>query len=312
MPPPIPIPDEVQTWLREVFASCNLRVAELVSTVPTTHETPLDMTFVQHFLGVSAPHAFDSGWSVHISTHYLGGGRHWSEWPGWPMKWEIADIGFLVLFRQAGQLIRSKVALLQSKRLYPDELELEEDTPLDYMQGFGRLMSSDEDWGRVLQPRTFTFSEQSRYRALISGVSQYQAIASYEQQRDIPVYYLLYNPLRIPSTAVMPIMAGREVPQLALEVGCRVVPAQQLRIVMDREQAGRSPAYGQLRDSLPAPFDTATYAAGWPLEHFVVDLVLDCQAGYVAAGPNDNGLDYLFNRRSGPISAALAVTIDAP
>ncbi len=49
-----------------------------------------------------------------------------------------------------------------------------------------------------------------------------------------------------------------------------------------------------------------------PLEHFVVDLLLECETGYIATSPSDGGLDYIFNRRTGPISAALAVTIDAP
>jgi len=48
------------------------------------------------------------------------------------------------------------------------------------------------------------------------------------------------------------------------------------------------------------------------LEHFVVDLVLECEAGYIASSPDDGGLNYIFNRRTGPISAALALTIDAP
>jgi hypothetical protein len=34
-------------------------------------------------------------------------------------------------------LLRSTVALFQSKRLHPDEQEWEEDIPLDYMLGFG-------------------------------------------------------------------------------------------------------------------------------------------------------------------------------
>jgi hypothetical protein len=54
------------------------------------------------------------------------------------------------------------------------------------------------------------------------------------------------------------------------------------------------------------------HPAGWRLEHFVIDLVLDCQAGHIAASRDDGGLNYIFNRRTGPISAALAVTIDAP
>jgi len=44
----------------------------------------------------------------------------------------------------------------------------------------------------------------------------------------------------------------------------------------------------------------------------VVDLLLNCETGYIASSPSDGGLNYIFNRRSGPISAAIALTIDAP
>lgn len=74
MTPPIPIPDDVRAWRARVFAGCNERVSNLVTDVPTTHETPLDMTFIQHFLGVSAPHRLPSDWTVQFSTHYFGGG----------------------------------------------------------------------------------------------------------------------------------------------------------------------------------------------------------------------------------------------
>src|SRR5579872_1321529 len=286
MAPPFPIPADVRTWLLGVFRACNDRVTNLISEVPTMHEVSLDMTFIQHFLGVSAPHQFSSGWTVDLSTHYLGSGRHWAEWPDWPRRWEIADIGVLVMFRQGGKLIRTKVALLQSKRLYPDELEWDEDSPLDYMVGFGRLFREDDEWRVVTAPRHFGFTEQSRYKALVTGLGQYAAITAYEQQHTIPVYYLLYNPTQIPTTATLPIEPGRR-PARASEVGCRIVPAAQLRNVLAPKAEGSSPAYGDLVDSLPPPFDVQAHRAGWRLEHFVVNLLLDCETGYIAASRTD-------------------------
>lgn len=200
------------------------------------------------------------------------------------------------LFRQAGKLIRSKVALLQSKRLYPDELEWDEETPLNYMRGFGRLFQPDEDWADVTAPRQFNFSEHSRYKALVTGLGQYKAITEYEKRNSIPVYYLLYNPTRIPSTVVLPIS-----PQVrtshACEVGCRVVPASQLRAAIAGKPEGSSPAYRDLTTSLPAPFDNQAHCSGWRLEHFVVNLLLECDVGYIANSPSDGGLNYIFNRR---------------
>jgi hypothetical protein len=301
----------VQTWLRDTFRSCNERVSSVVTRVPTTHETTLDMAFMEHFASMAAPVQFPSGWMVEISTHFLGGGRHYGDWPEFPRRWEIADIGFLVLFRQNGKLIRSKVALLQSKRLYPDELEWDEDNPLDYMIGFGRLFRPDDDWAAVTAPRPFSFTQQSRYKAPMTGVRQYQAIARYETDRKIPVYYLLYHPWQVPHTVTFPLRPGYQVTETC-DVGCRVVPARQLRAALDGQPDGHSPAYGELQRALTSPFMANEHRSGWRLEHFVVDLLLECQVGHVAQSPNDAGLNYIFNRRTGPISASLALTIDAP
>lgn len=311
MAPPIPIPTDVREWLRDVFGGCNSSVATTISRMPTIHEVPLDMAFIRHFLDVSAPRRFPSGWTVEISTHYLGGGRHFAEFEDWPRRWEIADIGLLVVFREGGRLLRSKVALLQSKRLYPDEQEFDEDSPLDYMTGFGRLFRGDDEWAAITEPRRFGFTPDSRYKALLTGVTQYRNIASFESQCDVPVYYLLYNPLQIPSSTTLPLTGGASVSGVC-EVGCRVVPARRLRAALAQRPDGHSPGYGELRSSLGDPFAADVHPAGWRLEHFVVDLVLECEAGYVANDRKDDGLYYVFNRRTGPIAAALAVTLDAP
>jgi hypothetical protein len=63
---------------------------------------------------------------------------------------------------------------------------------------------------------------------------------------------------------------------------------------------------------LADPFRLNQHQNGWRREHFVVYLLLECEVGYIANSPNDGGLNFIFNRRTGPISAALALTIDAP
>ncbi len=81
--------------------------------------------------------------------------------------WEIADIGILVIFRGKATILATKIALLQSKRLYPDEIENAVDMhPVDYMVGFGRLLKSDSEYRSHVKPRTFHFSPGSKYRAL--------------------------------------------------------------------------------------------------------------------------------------------------
>jgi hypothetical protein len=214
------------------------------------------------------------------------------------------------LCSQAGKLLRAKVALLQSKRLYPDEQEFEEDTPIEYELGFGRLFESDEEWAIVGGPRRYGFTEDSRYKALHIGTPQYNAMASFEDQQHVPVHYLLYHPLCIPSSAVIP-REGNQPDNGKCDAGCRIVPAARLRRVAADWSVGYSPAYSDLRDGLGQPF-TSENTVGWTLENFVADLLIECEEGYIAKGVEDEGLNYVLYRRVAPIAAAIAITLDAP
>jgi hypothetical protein len=299
----IAIPPDVRAWLTGVFADCNHHVAAKMSQVPTVHETSLDLSFIEHLSYFVSPVQFPSKWLVRIDTHYLGGGRHWGEW-------EVADIGVLVIFRQGGHIVRTKVVLLQSKRLYPDEQELSEDEPIDYMIGFGRLMKGDESYLRITAPRTFSFSETSRYKAFRVGDRQFEAIRAYEKQYGIPVHYMLYHPLQLPYAQHVPVTPGPAHPQ-ACEVGCRVISASDVNNTLGKFEKGYAPTFEDVR-SIPSLATDGGKRPGWRLEAFIVDRVLDCHEGYIASDERDDGLSLVFNRRSGPISAAIAITFDAP
>ncbi|WP_419859583.1 hypothetical protein [Candidatus Palauibacter sp.] len=275
-----------------------------MACIPTVHETSLDFSFIEALTHYAAPLRFNSGWTIRLDTHYLGGGRHW-------YGWEVADIGILVLFRRAGTLIRSKIGLFQSKRLYPIEQGFDEDTSIDYMIGFGRLLESDETFLRVTEPRTFSFERASRYKVLSVGDSQWEAIRNYENNYGIPVHYLLYHPLSIPSVAAIP---GSPTPTSPgpCHVGARVVPASCVRLGLESKEPNYSPSYADFEFRLPPPFDEPDNTCGWRLEEFITTLLVTCQEGYIAEDPADEGLDRVFNRRAGPISAAISVTFDAP
>jgi hypothetical protein len=302
---PFSIPPEVIDWIRDVFAAVNSRVSAKLSAFPTTHETSFDMSFIEEVSQHSAPVAFSSGWLVRLETHFLGGGRYWG-------RWEIADIGVLVVFRRAGVVVQTKIALLQSKRLYPVEAQTTaEDHPLDYIVGFGRLLPAEQEYKSAVKARTFSFVKDSRFRALEYGDGQYQAILDYEKDASVPVHYLLYNPLRLPLTVTYPVESSGTKTQIGSEpVGARVVSAVALDAHLNGQiGVGDSPAFDQVFRSPVSPTSVP-----WPLEYFIADLVLSCKEGHIA-GVNpmsDEALYAVFNRRSGPISAAIAITIDAP
>lgn len=301
----IPLPPDVKAWIHDVFASCNQRISAKLSRIPTAHETSLDMTFVEHFSEFSAPIRFPSEWIVTLDTHYLGGMRHF-------YSWEIADIGLLIVFRRAGKAVLTKVALLQSKRLYPVEEEFNEDHPAYYTLGFGRLLKPDASFASIAAPRAFSFDQTSRYKALRVKDEQYEAIRQYETKHKIPVHYLLYHPVAIPWSVVLPAVdTTAALPEC--EVGCRVTPARDVRKALNKHDQNYSPVLGDLQFLLPAPFTEQENAAGWRVEDFVTELVLTCKEGYVAEDvQQDEGLFQIFNRRSGPIAAAIAITFDAP
>lgn len=303
--PPFAVPPPVLDWIRNVFAEVNRRSAATLTRIPTTFETTLDHGLIAHLSEYAAPFRFLSDWIVTLDTHYLGGGRYWG-------SWEIADIGMLVVFRRGGVIVGTKIALLQSKRLYPDEIENAVDMhPVDYGVGFGRLLASEGEYRAQVKPRLFHFSPQSRYRALEFRDEQYQGILDYGVKKKIPVYYLLYHPLDIPSSAALPAQAEEKNEAAEARVACRILKADTL----DRKLA----AAGLKKAQHPA-FATVAGAAAdfdddfWTLHNFVADLVIECKEGYIAGTTptEDDGLFQVFNRRSGPISAAISITIDAP
>lgn len=306
----IQLPYDVIDWLKGVFRRCNIEAASKLTLVPNCHEPWIDFAIIENLQRVSAPYRFKSDWLVNIDTHWLGSAPMWPE--DYP-RWEIADIGFLVMFRTATELVRTKVALLQSKRLYAEKQRPEsiEEKRHYYWRGFGRMFSTDEKFAEMTRPKLFQFSNDSEYSALNKGSEQWEAVEHYEKSKEIPVYYLLYNPLKVPSRVAVPHQGG-DSPAAECETGCRVVPCRYVRELLAAESDGASPTYGRLASSLPTPFDAPPHTGGWSLEHFVVDLLLHCKTGRITDIRGDEGLYQVFYRRTAPIQAAIALTIDAP
>lgn len=59
-------------------------------------------------------------------------------------RWEIADIGILVFLRLVGQSRTNKMAVLQSKRLYPVGAPVLEEMRVDFEIGLARLADPEE------------------------------------------------------------------------------------------------------------------------------------------------------------------------
>ena len=294
------IPEGAVDWIRQVFAAVNRQVSGTLSRIPTHHEPELDLQLIAALN--QAPAVTDvSGWTVYIQTHFLGGRRHF-------YNWEVADIGLLVIFRDRGTVLRIKTGLLQSKRLYPREAKHLPDQPKRFRIGFATLLDNPQTFRALAAGRTFAFDDKARYLAITNGSQQTRVLSDYSERTGIPIYYLLYNPVRVPWIATMPATKLQTLPEI--EAGLRVIPTEVVQSMIASKKDNYHPTYGEIL-AAPSPFDNV-HRGGWALEHFVADELVRCHEGHIASDSTDAALEELFFNRSGPISAAVAVTIEAP
>lgn len=181
---------------------------------------------------------------------------------------------------------------------------MQEELPIDYEIGLARLADPEDLARSITFERSFEFSEQCLYRALRAGSTQVSAIDSFRDQSDLDVYYQLYNPWTIPFTQHVPLSSIVPLPT-GEGIGSRIVPASEVHKTLSKETIGKSPSIGTLlamADGVPT--------IGWSLSQFVADLFLGCKQGNRFDGLSDERIQRLFYRRSGPIAAAIAITIE--
>lgn len=296
---PFPVPPDVIERLTRIFSDCNDQVTHVLSRIPTVHEEGLDQQLITYLTQLGPVSTPTSGWIISIETHFLGGGRHFD-------RWEIADIGVIISMRRGKEVVWSKAALLQSKRLFPKGTAYDEDSAESrFRWGFGRLL---QGYIPLRGQTDFVFTRQSRYESLDLSGPQANRIGVYEEEFRIPVHYLLYNPVAIPWSRALP--ATPPEPTLPVtEIGCRVLRAASLNILHAANVT--KPSYEEVA-SLSAPHGFAGFFAGWRLEDFIVSLVLQCHEGRVLGPSFDDAVELLFYRRNYPIAAAFAVNLEMP
>ncbi len=287
----IGIPYRVISYMKGIFANANRIVARAMDTNPHLREEYLDQLFLSSLIGLNrmAIKVPKTSWIIRIDTHFLGSRWMWE-------RWEIADIGLMVTFRHGGQVQRSKVGLLQSKRLYATEIK--EPTSENDINpiGFGSLFIPDAEFREETTDRSFTFTPKSEYLQLSYNDHRYKAIRDYERYNRIPIYYLFYNPSELPITAKVP---AESKSTRKLNVGCKVISADDVRQVMNQTKI--SPSYEQL--DLDRPH--------LKIQDFIEDLLL-CKKGHIISLPSDEAVNRLFYQRNAPISAVISISIDSP
>lgn len=296
------IPESVIEYVRRVFASANDRVSRKIADHPAMHEESLDHTLIDELTDAPAAFFAAEGAAVRIESHWLGGRWMYG-------RWEIADIALIIMLRRNGGLVQRKVALLQTKRLYSKEIAVETLERDDFEIGIGRLGDRTDPEFPMSRQRAFSFNEASQYGALSAGSDQVARIEDYVRQRRIPVFYALYNPRQLPSRGEYPALNGGRSDALN-EVGCRVQTMDHVHGHLAELSAGQHPTFGGLNQFADRQKGYAGRGEGWRLEDFVADEVLRCRQGALFDGSADENLEYLFYRRSAPIQAAIAITIE--
>jgi hypothetical protein len=297
------IPDDVQNYVRQHFAQCNKEVASDLSKFPAIHEESLDMNLIGYWSKNQVPVKFSSGWTVRVDAHFIGGGRHFG-------TWEVADIGIMIIFRKAAKVIRSKLAFVQSKKLYASSLKWKAEDPYYRGFGMGRLLITEDEHNEIVKPRLLKFSEASKYEAFQKNNDQQSAMTAFQKRYGMKLYYLFYNPTEIPHQIKQPI---EEHPVFeSNSVGCRVIPKPLLDDALSTFDERHSPAYGDLKYMLSGEFLEHEHQCGWRLEFFIADLMMACKEGLIDDSPNFQSVHQFLSSKRRPMSSSLSITLDMP
>ena len=294
------LPADVKSFMDDLFSNCNFQITKLLSTFPNTHEETLDQLLVSNLAQMQGPVKLGSNWVIRLDAHFIGGGRHYR-------TWEVADIGLMVIFRKNGKIVRSKLAFLQSKRLYAST---QKHKPIDpyYRMGMGRLLVTDDEHEELIAKKTIKFSKACRYKAFKAADTQHDAMEGFANKHGVKLYYLFYNPAALPWSIDSPVEQAPYIEKN--EVGCRVVPMDLLDSSSNLFQSARSPSYEGIEHAVKDKLDGDDMDAGWRLEYFVNDLFIACKEGVIDDTPNFEMLHSLMSQKSSPISSAISITFD--
>ena len=292
----IQIPDSVRSYIFRVFSDVNEKISRKISTVPNIPEESLDITFIDTLSDYSAPKIVDGDWAVRMAAHFIGNIRH-------RRRFEIADLGIIVVFKKGPRILTRKLVLLQSKRLYPNNSEVIEFDDYDYDLGLALLTEREQLETPVFSRVKFEFDLTSSYGALKTNARQCTVIQEHLEDTKIPVHYSMYNPLVLPWTISYPVSTGNaELPKRVL--GTRIVSAERVLGISAQRTGGVPLTVGDFLEN-----NGDGYTFGVSLENFFDD-VIRCEKGYTFDGSRDVGLHRLFSRKSGPIFCIVEIVIE--
>ena len=287
------IPEDVIEYVRMVVRHASDETTERISNQPNIRETSLDDVLVNAVAKFAAPKRLPSNAVVMIQVHNIGGLRQFN-------KWELADIAFLVHVYSGGKPTAQKIGLLQSKRLYPENYDVDTDDPIGFSYGLNRLLDPFETTVPQIRRTTYEFIDQSIYAAIKHDDKQLKRIGDFQQKFGESIFYLLYHPPQIPFESTLPAEKYHTVQFPPL--GPRVVRSGAIGSVLDDPSRPKtSPSFKELQLS--------SGDENWRLEMWTAELLLRCKEGRQYSKSDQELIGRLINRRSGPIGAAIRINI---
>ena len=293
----IQVPAAIHAHVYEIFSEVNDKISRKLSLNPNLPEESLDTSFVDCLSEHSAPTVVIPGWAVLFAAHFIGRLRHYD-------RYEIADIGIVVVFKRETRVLGRKLVLLQSKRLYPKNNDVNELDKYDYLLGLGLVTREEHYESTIFGPMSYEFDYECSYGALQAQSHQCTSIQRVMNDTGIPVHYMMYNPLVVPWSLNYPAAKGQiELPRR--EFGTRLILASDVHSVLASRSSGRSL---KLEDLIAARHSPDALF-GSSLEDFM-DSVIGCREGYYYDQDEESGLHRLFERKSGGIFCIVEVTIE--
>ncbi len=290
------VPGDVSDWIRAIMRASNDDVTERLVNQPNVREPSLDDALINKMSQFAAPKALPSGAVVMLEVHNIGGLRQFD-------KWELADIAFVVHISIKGKPLDQKIGLLQSKRLYPENYDVDVDDPISFQQGLNGLIEPHSGNTLSKLQRKFEFLDTSQYGAISCPDDQLDRIEKFHKKFGEAIYYLLYNPSEVPFEVSLP-ATTYQVVNFPPE-GARIVRTESIsQAIAEIGKSSKGPSIGGIKKIAGDDY--------WRLENWVADLLLQCKVGRQYDADDKELIERLIYRRSGPIGAAIKINIDLP
>jgi hypothetical protein len=106
--------------------------------------------------------------------------------------------------------VAKKLGLLQSKRPFPGNNEVEDDDEVAFLHGMNAFLRRDPNQTLGVLHRTFSFNADCVYGAIHAASEQVVAIGRLNREFGKAIYYLLYNPPKVPVSVSYPLPASAD------------------------------------------------------------------------------------------------------